>query len=330
MKKPKKRTYLNVFATFFALTIIMGGLYIFVAASHASLDYEGPVMLPTKPSDTWPSWSPDGKSILFQSNRKPDGGVGFSTSTIYKVSSYGGTITHIMDYYDIAYPAWSPDGKRIAFQAGAQIYVYTISDKSRNKITLNERDGDQSSWSADSNYVFFRSERGDTNMDIYKARYDANPAKAGSHKRVIILKGTDSLPVCSPDGTKLLFLHKSPTGAINVMVANADGSNPHVVFSHNREIDRLSWFPDNDRILIQLEDIDPDDGCILRIVRESTRIVTPLVFSSNHQIWKCTDAVISPDGKKIAFSATPSGSDGDCIYICNLDGSNLKQVTKAP
>ncbi|MBI4910585.1 MAG: S9 family peptidase [Acidobacteria bacterium] len=62
-----------------------------------------------------PDWSPDGKEILFISNREPDGDQFFNYD-ILAVRASDGSIRRITATESAEYrPQWSPDGKKIAF-----------------------------------------------------------------------------------------------------------------------------------------------------------------------------------------------------------------------
>ena len=57
-----------------------------------------------------PQWSPDGSSIVFESNR--DGGK----SSIYTMSPDGNNIRKITDtLFDYGQPSWSADGKHLVY-----------------------------------------------------------------------------------------------------------------------------------------------------------------------------------------------------------------------
>jgi TolB protein len=40
--------------------------------------------------------------------------------------------------------------------------------------------------------------------------------------------------------------------------------------------------------------------------------------------------VVSPDGKQVAFSATPAGADAPDLFVMNIDGTNVRQLTRHP
>jgi Tol biopolymer transport system component len=76
--------------------------------------------------DEWPSWSPDGLTIVYDNiGARPADGDGFSsTSELYTVPASGGRTTRLTtDEVDDAMPAYSPDGSMIAYHHEGQIWV---------------------------------------------------------------------------------------------------------------------------------------------------------------------------------------------------------------
>jgi Tol biopolymer transport system component len=86
----------------------------------------------TPDNDYNPSWSPDGKKILFS---RGEAGV----NDIYVMNADGSSPTKIADVADDYYPRWSPDGAKIAFTVstpnGSAIYTMKPDGSERQAIT---------------------------------------------------------------------------------------------------------------------------------------------------------------------------------------------------
>jgi TolB protein len=60
--------------------------------------------------DGWPAWSPDGKRIVFSSNRAGPANIG----QLYAVDPDGSNLEKLTDGPGaFVQPSWSPDGRRI-------------------------------------------------------------------------------------------------------------------------------------------------------------------------------------------------------------------------
>jgi acylaminoacyl-peptidase len=122
------------------------------------------------------SWSPDGKSLLFSSNRHEDWEYDPVDSEVYEISLADGSITPLTDRDGPdSNPVMSPDGTRIAYVGfDDRLQGYQVSqlhvmnrDGSAKRILLPEldRDIEQPVWSHDSGGIYFQyDDRGNTKV----------------------------------------------------------------------------------------------------------------------------------------------------------------------
>ena len=105
-------------------------------------------------TNTYPSYSPDGKRIVFRRM------LGEMNSEVFVADADGTNVRNLTNHpaFD-GWPAWSPDGKRIAFssnrRANYQIHVMNADGTNVRLVANTEGRATEPRWSIDGSKIYF-------------------------------------------------------------------------------------------------------------------------------------------------------------------------------
>ncbi|HNR77591.1 MAG TPA: hypothetical protein PKM48_10710 [Parvularculaceae bacterium] len=247
--------------------------------------------------DSYPSLSPDGSTLLFQSNRS-------GRNAIYLADADGANVRAIYDEEISETPAWSPDGRMIAFVAvlndDTEIFVMNADGSNPRQITDQPGDDAHPHWSSDGR-IFFNSARTTPDLsadwssqyhEIFSMKPDGSDLKQHTRCRTVCTFGSPS-----PDGERLAYRKvvdgeglnwAQKKGARNseIFVARMNGSDERNL-SQSPAFDGWPvWSPDSRYVVFasnragvplvgQVYAVKPKDGKIIQLTDEAWSNVQP-------------------------------------------------------
>ena len=197
-----------------------------------------------------PSWSPDGKALVFWLNGS-DAGLWLAYGDGYDVRRVN--VTNFGD------PRWSPDGQWIIFVTDntlGQMTIEAVRPDGSGRHTVAPGISDiletPPSWSRTGRLAFMRRSTGGNPGDgtIWSANVDgSNLVQLTSGRR-------DDRPHWSPDGSMLAYTAGGPTSTSSIYVfkaavVNADGSGQRTLTDGSLDTFVEDWSPDGQWLLIR-------------------------------------------------------------------------------
>ncbi len=237
----------------------------------------------------YPSWFPNGKSIVFASNLDANllnTGVnaytlGGGPRNIYRMDINGGEPQRLTrgNYSDLA-PQVSPDGRQIAFYSdrNGQLDIFVMPSNGGNLQPLTDHYAKDMSptWAPDGRIAFSSNRK--KKFDIYVRNSDGSLTNltekdAGDHK----------FPSWSPDGSMIAYtLCRGVNSEIYVM--GADGSNPKKLTPNPQGNYCPSWSPDSKMLVYhswvygdpQICHVDVEGNNIKRLTDNASKDTFPV------------------------------------------------------
>jgi TolB protein len=252
--------------------------------------------------DAFPALSPDGKRIVFDSNRDRTADEPINTSDLFLMNSDGAEQTRLTSGSSAS---WSPDGKNITFHASA----------SGNGTPIRTDPG-----SATSDSDIFVANVDDLLNGTEQPRDITNsPARI------------DDDPDWSPDGAHIVFTSHDVTddprlsNTAEIYVVNADGTGAQQLTFNNEEERAPAWSPDGTRIVFSCRiggGSNDFEICVMNADGSGLMQLTDNAAADLTASW-------SPDGSQILFHRQVAGQ-GFQLFTMNADGTNQTQLTVPP
>ena len=294
----------------------------FVVAAAASLPLAADPAPLTATEDAYPVLSPDGKTLLFQSNR-------LGRWALFLADADGKKVRVFLDSRDDpSVPVWSPDGRSIAFVASVEeqteIFVIGADGSGRRRLTHQPGDDSHPHWSSDGR-IFFNSARATPDLEADWARqwhniFSMNPA-GGDIRQHTRCQTVCTYAVPSPDGRKLAFRKVIDAPGLDwalrniarnseVVVADMDGANEVNLTRHAAFDGWPTWSSDGKWIVFSSNRTGRPNAGQLFAVRADGNDLTQLTDSARSYVQHS----FAPDAASLYVSQTTEALDGSWTY----------------
>lgn len=183
----------------------------------------------------FPSWSPDGRSLLYTSYKE-------RTPSLYRFDFLSGKDTKVSSNSGLNLGGrWSPNGKFIAVSmerdGNVDIYLMDREGSFVRRLTDNPGIDVSPSWSPEGDRLVFVSDRSGT-PELYLLELSG-----GRERRLTYTGGYNTSPSWSPKGKKIAYTGRVH-GRFNIFTIDVDGGQLQMLTSDSADNEDPSWSPD--------------------------------------------------------------------------------------
>jgi Tol biopolymer transport system component len=217
---------------------------------------------------------------------------------------------------------FSPEGQHLAYSTFDHIWVIDMQTKV-GRVVVDQHSEypnvlvENPTFSHDGKWLLFGLTWDDTDeFDLATVDID------GSNMVRLHIKGLNSRPEFSPDGTQILSICEGDgVVGFEICIMNSDGRDrKHLT---NVEGYHWAWFtPSGERIVFsRLQTrLFREDLAGLFVMNINGTDVTLLID------WYTSVLTFSADGEEVVFCKIPEEGGCEGIYVINLDGTNLRHL----
>lgn len=267
--------------------------------------------------DTNPSFSPDGRELLFNSNR--DG-----NDELYLMNADGSGVRRLTNHpAKEAFHDFSPDGTQIVFNSNREnetvgIYLMNL-DAADPPVRISDRAFNSEirpgCWSRDGTRIAFTSDRGSAKYNVYTMAVEPlRPTLFWSENG-----GVEDFDI-SPDGSLIATAVKTATGG-ELRMTDLERRDTHVLATAENSELAPAFSPDGAAIAFSRKADGNTDICATRRDGSDLRNLSQNAARDASPAW-------SADGQRIIFASDRDGQyDKFHLWEMQADGSGQRRVS---
>lgn len=284
-----------------------------------------------------PVWSPDGSLIAFSSDR-------YGGNDIYVMPSEGGSATRLTFHSAAEIPSsFTPDGSAVLFSAsiqdpaesalfptGSLTELYSVPVSGGKTTQVLATPAEMISWNPKGNGFLYQDRKG--GEDEWRKHHTSSitrdiwyyDVRSGKHTNITNRAGEDRNPVFCADGKSFYYLSEVDGGSMNVWQRSLSAKESaatavtsfttHPVRFLSLGGDKLCFTWDGE-IYTMTSGAAPQKVAVALTLDEENKPEQMRASSG------ASGAVVSPDGKQIAFTVRGE------VFVTSVDYATTKQIT---